>query len=103
MVSTSAFSSPIAFIRGFDAAYAWLQDKSHQDEAITILPERLKVNPEAATRVFDQFATRPRPQITPEGVEQVIDIVWEAEGLTGPKGAPDKYMDLEYLREATRQ
>jgi len=92
----------IAFIRGFSAAYAWLQDKNNKSEAIAILPERLKVTPDTASRAYDQFVARPRPQITPQGLQQVIDIVWEAEGLTGPKGAPDKYMDLGYLRKATQ-
>ena len=74
-----------------------------KNEAMAILPERLKVSPEAASRAFDEFAARPRPQITPEGLQQVIDIVWEAAGLAGPKAAPDKYLDRGYLRKAMRQ
>jgi len=28
-------------------------------------------------------------------------MVWEAEALKGPPGAPDKYLDLSYLHQAT--
>lgn len=90
----------VAFIRAFNAAYDWLQDKNNRAEAIAILPARLKIEPPAAGRAFDQLAAKPRPQITPDGVRQVIDIVWDAEGYTKAKAAPDKYMDLGYLQKA---
>ena len=93
----------IAFIRGFNAAYAWLQDDRNKREAIAILLARLNLDPPEAERAFENVARRPRPVIRPEDLRQVIDIVWEAEGLTGPKGAPEKYMDLSYLRMAMQQ
>jgi hypothetical protein len=34
------------------------------------------------------------------GLKQVIDIVWQAEGYTQPKGEPAKYMDLSYMQRA---
>lgn len=92
----------IAFIRGFGAAYAWLKDTRNKEEAIRLLPARLNMDAEAAARAYDDLVRRPLPEITPEGLRQVIDIVWDAEALKGPKGAVDKYMDLSYLREAAR-
>lgn len=92
----------IAFIRGFRAAYAWLKDTRNKDEAIHILPARLNMDAKAAAHAYDELVQRPLPEITPDGLRQVIDIVWDAEGLKGPKGTPDKYMDLSYLREAAR-
>jgi ABC-type nitrate/sulfonate/bicarbonate transport system substrate-binding protein len=92
----------VAFIRAMNAAFAWLEDKNNKNEAVEILRARLKTEPDAAARAFDQFSARPRPTVVPAALRQVIDIVWDAEGLTGPQGAPDKYMDLSYLQKATQ-
>ena len=92
----------IAFIRAFNAGYAWLQDPGHKAEAIRILPGRLGIEPEAAVKAFDRLARQPRPEISPEGLRQVIDVVWEAEGYKPPKGAPEKYLDLSYLKKASQ-
>lgn len=90
----------IAFIRAFNAGYAWLQDPVHKAEAVTMLPARLGVSEEAAAKAFDRFAGRPHPAITTDGLQQVIDVVWDAEGYKPPKGSPDKYMDTSYLERA---
>ena len=92
----------VAFIRAMNAAFAWLEDKNNRNEAVEILRARLKTEPDAAARAFDQFSAQPRPTLVPGALRQVIDIVWDAEGLTGPQGAPDKYMNLSYLRKATQ-
>ncbi|MEK6591629.1 MAG: ABC transporter substrate-binding protein [Pseudomonadota bacterium] len=90
----------IAFIRAFNAGYAWLQDPGNKAEAITMLPSRLGVGPEATAKAFERFARRSRPAITAQGLQQVIDVVWDAEGYKPPKGAPEKYLDPVYLQRA---
>lgn len=90
----------IAFIRAINAGYAWLQNPANKAEAVTMLPARLGVSAEAAAKAFDRFAARPRPAITADGLRQVIDVVWDAEGYRAPKGSPDKYMDPSYLKHA---
>ncbi|MBI4194818.1 MAG: ABC transporter substrate-binding protein [Betaproteobacteria bacterium] len=92
----------VAFIRGFDAGYGWLQDERNRDEAIAILLFRLNIEPGAAARAFEKLARRPGPAIRPDDLRQVIDIVWDAESLGEPRGEPDRYIDLEYWREAVR-
>ena len=91
--------SLLAYIRAFHAAYAWLQDTRNKDEAIGLLPARLNIDRATAGESYDQIARQPLPAITPEGVRQVIDIVWGAEGLQGGKGDPRKYMDLSYVNQ----
>lgn len=93
----------LAFIRAFDAAYAWLQQPAHKAEAIAVLPARLRIERTAAAAAFDALAGRPRPEITPDGLRQVIDIVWDAEAFTAPKGAPERYLDLGYRARAARR
>jgi ABC-type nitrate/sulfonate/bicarbonate transport system substrate-binding protein len=90
----------VAFIRAMDGAYAWLQDAANRDEAIRLLPARLGLDEKAAAGALERIRQRPRPEITPEGLRQVIDVYWEAEALAPPRGEPAKYMDLSYLGRA---
>ncbi len=90
----------LAYIRGFDAAYAWLRDTRNKDEAIRLLPARLNIDAATAQQAYAQMATQSLPSVTQEGLRQVIDIVWAAENLPGTQGAPEKYMDLSYLHKA---
>ncbi|MEQ1774123.1 MAG: ABC transporter substrate-binding protein [Burkholderiales bacterium] len=91
----------MAFIRGFNQAYAWLQAPENKDEAVRLLPARLNMAADAAGRALARVFSRPRPQVTEEGVRQVMDLVWASEKFTAEKGAPAKYMDLSYLRAAS--
>lgn len=90
----------IGFICAVNAAYAWLIDVRNQEEAVRILTARLNIEAKAATAAYDKFVSLPQPSITPEGLAQVIDVAWEAEGYNGAKGAPEKYMDLSFLKKA---
>jgi ABC-type nitrate/sulfonate/bicarbonate transport system substrate-binding protein len=89
----------LAYIRAFDAAYAWLKDTHNKENAIRLLPARLNIDRATAAHAYDQIAAQPLPQITPEGLRQVIAVVWASEGLSGSPAAPEKYMDLSYLNK----
>ena len=93
-------SELVAFIRGFHQAYAWLQDRANQAEAVQLLPARLNMAADAAGRAVERVFSRPRPQVTEDGVRQVMDLVWASEKFTAAKNSPAKYMDLSYLRAA---
>lgn len=90
----------VAFIRAFRGACHWLRDPAHKAEAIALLPQRLNISAELASRAFDAFGKKPLPLIDAAGLQQVIDVYWQAEGLPLPKGAPEKYMDLSYQQRA---
>ena len=90
----------VAFIRGFNQAYAWLQDAANQAAAVQLLPARLNMAADAAARALARVFSRPRPQVTEDGVQQVMDLVWASERFTAVQGSPAKYIDLSYLREA---
>jgi len=92
----------VAFIRAFNDAYAWLQRPENAAEAISLLPQRLNIDSQAAERALAEMRKRPQPVIRAESLPQVIDIVWDAEGFAGKPGAPEKYLDLAYWTEATR-
>ena len=90
----------VAFIRAFRGACHWLRDPAHKAEAITLLPQRLNISADLANRAFDAFGKKPLPLIDAAGLQQVIDVYWQAEDLALPKGAPEKYMDLSYQQRA---
>ncbi len=90
----------VAFIRGFRLACQWLREPAHKAEAIALLPQRLQIDAELAGRAFDACVRRPLPVIDAAGLQQVIDVYWEAEGLRTPQGAPSRYMDLSYQQRA---
>lgn len=90
----------VAFIRAFRGACHWLRDPAHKAEAITLLPQRLNISADLASRAFDAFVKKPLPLIDAAGLQQVIDVYWQAEALPLPKGAPEKYMDLSYQQRA---
>jgi ABC-type nitrate/sulfonate/bicarbonate transport system substrate-binding protein len=90
----------VAFIRAFNAGYAWLQNPANRDEALALLPERLQISGKAASRAFGRIAERERPAITTEGLEQVVQTVWAAEGRAGAPPAPGKYVDMSYFERA---
>lgn len=90
----------VAFIRAFRGACRWLQDPANKSAAIALLPQRLNISADLAGRAFDAFARKRLPAIDAAGLQQVIDVYWEAEGLDTPKGAPEKYMDLSYQQRA---
>ncbi len=90
----------LGFIRGFNRAYDWLHDPANEAEAVELLPVHLRPDADYARRAVREIYSAPRPHIGAEGLRQVIDVVWDAEGYQPPKGVPEKYMDLSYLQKA---
>lgn len=90
----------IAFIGGFNQAYAWLQNPANKSSAVPLLPARLNMAADSAMLALERVFRRPRPQITEDGVRQVMDLVWAAEKFTTTKSSAGKYMDLSYLQAA---
>jgi ABC-type nitrate/sulfonate/bicarbonate transport system substrate-binding protein len=90
----------VSFIRAYDAAYRWLNDPGNHAAALAMLPARLAIAPRAASAALAEYAGRPQPSITPEGMQQVVDTVWAAEAYPQPKAAAETYMDLSYMARA---
>lgn len=90
----------VAFIRAFRGACHWLRGPANKAEAIALLPQRLNISAELASRAFDAFVKKPLPTINASGLREVIDVYWAAENIAAPKSAPEKYMDLSYQKRA---
>jgi ABC-type nitrate/sulfonate/bicarbonate transport system substrate-binding protein len=90
----------LAFIRGFNRAYDWLRDAANHAEAVALLPDHLRIDAEFARRAVAHIYRGSRPLIGAEGLQQVIDAVWDSEGYATSKASPDKYLDLSFLQRA---
>ena len=66
-----------------------------------LLPAHLHMDSDAAGRALTQIFSRALPQVTEDGIRQVMDLVWAAEKFTAVKGSPAKYLDLSYLHAAS--
>ena len=84
------------FVRALGRGYAWLRKPENAGEALDVLPARLAIAPRAAGSALEAFAKRPPPCLSVDGMREVIDTVWQAEGYAQPMGAPEKYVDLSY-------
>lgn len=93
----------VAFIRALEGAYDWLVERSNKAEAVNILIERLRGDPAEAGKAYENFVSQPRPELRADGLRQVIDIVWDAEGFQRPKPGPEKYLDLSYYAKARQR
>lgn len=90
----------IAFIRGLDQAFNWLHDGANSAEAVRLLRMHVDMAPQDAAGALAHVFSRPHPQVSEDGLRQVVDLVWAAEKFTAAKGDAAKYMDMSYLREA---
>jgi ABC-type nitrate/sulfonate/bicarbonate transport system substrate-binding protein len=92
----------VRYLRATQRAITWLQDPANRDDAIAILVEQGRLSPDDAAITYDEYVPRKAHAlaITPEQVQGVLDVMAELGQLTPPIAAPDRYLDLTYLRQA---
>ena len=90
----------VAFIGAYRDACRWLATPANASDAADMACARLQTDRAAAEQAVAELVNRPPPQITRAGLREVIDVVWQADGLAPPKGEPARYMDLSYLERA---
>ena len=93
----------IRYIRGYVAASDWLFDPKNREEAIEILLNRVKIDRAQAGATYEGTlgkALVPKAAVNLDGLRQVIEVFWEAQGLKPPLPSPEKYVDLSYYAKA---
>jgi ABC-type nitrate/sulfonate/bicarbonate transport system substrate-binding protein len=77
--------------KGFQSAWAdawrWLLEPSNQAQAIEIALKHLGAEAPSALNALQNLQRQGMPQITAEGMSQVIDLVWRNESV-GQKPMP---------------
>lgn len=94
------------YIRGYIEGLRWALAPAHRDEAIALLAERLRLDPDVAALAYAQ-AVAPAGGLAPdarldlEGFRNVLALRAELEGQWGGQPpAPERYLDLQYYRRA---
>lgn len=96
---------PVAFVRGYRAAIAWMDDARNRAEAIAILTRSSDVPADLAARIAPALLD-PRTGFAPsgafdmQGVAEVLRLRSAYAVPPKPLGDPAKYVDLTYLRRA---
>lgn len=93
----------VSYIAACREAYRWLQNPANREAAKASLPARLGIAPQLADRALDRMAKQSLPVVSDEGIRQVIDVVWAAEGFSGTKPGPERYVDFSFLERASAQ
>ncbi len=92
------------YVRAYVAASDWLLDRKNREEAIEILLRSVKRFDRAqANATYEGGLSRvfiPKAAVNLDGLRQVIEMFWEAEGLKSPLPSPEKYVDLSYYAKA---
>jgi ABC-type nitrate/sulfonate/bicarbonate transport system substrate-binding protein len=94
----------IRYIRAYVAASDWLFEPKNREEAIEILLRSVKRFDRAQANATYENGLRkvfiPKAAVNLDGLRQVIELFWEAEGLKPPLPSPEKYVDLSYHAKA---
>ncbi len=94
----------IRYIRAYVAASDWLLDRKNCEEAVEILLCSVKrVDRAQANATYEDGLSKVfirKAAVNLEGLRQVIEVFWEAEGLKPPLPSPEKYVDLSYYGKA---
>lgn len=90
-----------AFVRAYRSAFRWLQCKSNREAAIGIAVDKLPVDQAHAASALDDLAGRAEPVLTVEGMQQVIDSVWEGDAMSQAKPSVEKFIDMRFFRNTS--
>ena len=92
----------IRFVRAYREAFAWIANPLNREAAIKIACARLPVDPDMASGAWAALSSRAEPVLSADGLQQVIDVVWDSDALPLPKPGPEKFIDLRYMDKATQ-
>jgi NitT/TauT family transport system substrate-binding protein len=80
------------FIDAWRNSFCWLTDVRNRETAIQIACARLNVSVESAAQAFDELGERGIPEVTIEGLEAVIDLVWKGKESDRSRPDPVRYL-----------
>lgn len=96
----------VRMVRGFAAAYEFMNDPRNRDEVTSILKESLKVSDEIARQLFAPYA-EPDKNVLPKrgeldlkAFDRVLKLMGEVGAIPTPVAPADRFIDLRYLKAA---
>lgn len=94
------------YVRAFGAAYKYMSDPAHRDEVAEIITQTtgapLDVSVQILKSYFEPYnGSMPRAaEINMEGMRAVVELMGEIGELVKPLPDANRFVDLNYLREA---
>ncbi len=96
----------VRMVRGFAAAYQFMNDAKNHDEVRNIVKESLKVSDEMARQIFAPY-TQPEKNVLPRrgeldlpAFDRVLSLMGEAGVIPTPVASATRFVDLSYLKAA---
>ncbi|HEU4342149.1 MAG TPA: hypothetical protein VFU31_11310 [Candidatus Binatia bacterium] len=95
----------VRFLKSVLRAKKWFEED--RKAAIEFLAKEFQLKPHLAEKGLDYYLTHqawhPELDIEMDGLKTVVEIYAEQTGMKGPVPAPEKYVDLSYLKQALRE
>jgi ABC-type nitrate/sulfonate/bicarbonate transport system substrate-binding protein len=96
----------VRMVRGFAAAYQFMNVAKNHDEVRNILKESLNVSDETARQIFSPY-TQPEKNVLPRrgeldlpAFDRVLSLMGEAGVIPTPVASATRFIDLSYLKAA---
>jgi ABC-type nitrate/sulfonate/bicarbonate transport system substrate-binding protein len=96
----------VRLVRGFAAAYEFINDRKNHLEVTGIVKETLKISDDVAREIFAPY-TEPDKNVLPRRGElsvkafnQVLALMGEAGVISTPVAPAERFIDLRYLQAA---
>jgi ABC-type nitrate/sulfonate/bicarbonate transport system substrate-binding protein len=96
----------VRMVRGFAAAYEFMNDPKNRAEVTSLVKESLKVTDEIARQLFTPY-TEPDKNVLPKrgeldlkAFDRVLKLMGEVGAIPTPVAPAERFIDLRYLKEA---
>ena len=96
----------VRMVRGFSAAYQFMNDAKNHDEVRNIVKESLKISDDTARQIFAPY-TQPDKNMLPrrgeldlQAFERVLALMGEAGVIPTPVASATRFVDLQFLNAA---
>ena len=96
----------VRMVRGFAAAYEFMNDPKNRADVTSILKESLKVSDEIARQLFAPY-TEPNKNVLPKrgeldlkAFDRVLKLMGEVGAIPTPVPSADRFIEMRYLKAA---
>lgn len=96
----------VRMVRGFAAAYQFINDPKNHGEVLNIVKDTLKISDETARQIFASY-TQPDKNVLPRrgeldlhAFDRVLSLMGEAGVISTPVASATRFVDLQFLKTA---
>jgi len=96
----------LRMVRGFGAAYRYINDAKNHDEVRSIVKESLKISDEIARQIFRPYTETDKNVLPRQGeldlsaFDRVLALMGEGGVIPTPVAPASRFVDLQYLKAA---